>query len=121
MAGRILSIEIGNYETWVLEMDYKTKKKPKIHHFFKLPTPDYMVADGSVIIDHEFIAAMKRAFAANNIRTNKAIFVLNSARIASREVTVPAVKENKIHELLVTNSSEYFRLIWYSTSWYIIL
>ncbi len=108
MAGRILSIEIGNYETRVLEMDYKTKKKSKIHHFFKLPTPDYMVADGSVIIDHEFIAAMKRTFAANNIRTNKAIFVLNSARIASREVTVPAVKENKIHELLVTNSSEYF-------------
>lgn len=108
MAGRILSIEVGTYETRVLEMDYKTKKAPKIHHFFKVPTPDYMVADGSVIIDHEFIAAMKREFAANNIRTNKAIFVLNSARIASREVTVPAVKENKIHELLVTNSAEYF-------------
>lgn len=108
MAGRILSIEVGTYETRVLEMDYKAKKAPKIHHFFCIPTPDYMVADGSVIIDHEFIAAMKRAFAANNIRTNKAIFVLNSVRIASREVTVPAVKENKIHELLVTNSAEYF-------------
>lgn len=108
MAGRILSIEIGAYETRVLEMDYKAKKVPKIHHFFKVPTPDYMVADGSVIIDHEYIAAMKLAFSSNNIRTNKAIFVLNSARIASREVTVPAVKENKIHELLVTNSSEYF-------------
>lgn len=108
MAGKILSIEVGTYETRVLEMDYKTKRAPKIHHFFTLPTPDYMVADGSVIIDHEFIAAMKRAFAANNIRTSKAIFILNSARIASREVTVPAVKENKIHELLVTNSAEYF-------------
>lgn len=108
MAGRIVSIEIGNYTTRVIEMDYKGKKTPKIHHFFSIPTPDYMVADGSVIIDHEFIAAMKRAFAANNIRTNKAIFVLNSARIASREVTVPAVKETKIHELLVTNSAEYF-------------
>ena len=69
MAGRVLSIEVGAYETRVVEMDYKAKKSPKIYHFFRIPTPDYMVADGSVIIDQEFIAAMKKAFAANNIRT----------------------------------------------------
>lgn len=108
MAGRILSIEIGSYKTRVLEMDYKTKKTPKIYQFFSIPTPDYMLADGSVIIDHEFIAAMKKEFRAHNIRAEKVIFVLNSARIANREVTIPAVKESKIHELLITNSEEYF-------------
>lgn len=107
MAGKVLSIEIGGYETRVLEIDYKVKA-PKIHQFFSIPTPDYMVADGSVIIDNEFIAAMKKGLKARNIRTRKAIFVLNSARIASREVSVPVVKENKLHELLITNSAEYF-------------
>lgn len=107
MAGRVLSIEVGIYETRVLEIDYKAKS-PKLHQFFSIPTPDYMVADGSVIIDHEFVAEMKKAFKVHGIRANKAIFMLNSARIANREVTVPAIKENKIHELLVTNSAEYF-------------
>lgn len=108
MAGRVLSIEIGSYKTRVLEMDYKTKKTPKIYQFFSIPTPDYMLSDGSVIIDQEFIVAMKKEFKAHNIRADKVIFVLNSARIASREVTIPAVKESKIHELLITNSEEYF-------------
>lgn len=107
MAGKVLSIEIGGYETRVLEIDYKVKA-PKIHQFFSIPTPDYMVADGSVIIDNEFIAAMKKEMKARNIRTRKVIFVLNSVRIASREVLVPVVKENKLHELLITNSAEYF-------------
>lgn len=108
MAGRVLSIEIGSYKTRVLEMDYKTKKTPKIYQFFSIPTPDYMLSDGSVIIDQEFVVAMKKEFKAHNIRADKVIFVLNSARIASREVTIPAVKESKIHELLITNSEEYF-------------
>lgn len=108
MAGRVLSIEIGNYKTRVLEMDYKSKNTPKIHQFFSIPTPDYMLADGSVIIDQEFIATLKKEFKAHNIHTSKVIFVLNSARIASREITIPAVKESKIQELLITNSEEYF-------------
>lgn len=107
MAGKILSIEVGTYETRVVEMDYKSKS-PKIHHFFTIPTPEYMVTDGSVEVNPEFVAQMKAALAEKGIRTKKAIFVLNSARIANREVMIPLVKENKIHELLVTNSAEYF-------------
>lgn len=107
MASKILSIEVGNYETRVLEMDYKAKS-PKIYHFFSIPTPEYMVRDGSIELDMNFVAQMKRALSENGIRTKKVIFVLNSARIANREVMIPLVKENKIHDLLVTNSAEYF-------------
>lgn len=107
MASRILSIEVGNYETRVLEMDYKAKA-PKIYQFFSIPTPEDMVRDGSIELDLNFVAKMKSALSEHGIRTKKVLFVLNSARIANREVMIPLVKESKIHELLVTNSAEYF-------------
>lgn len=107
MAAKILSIEVGNYETRVVEMDYKTKA-PKIYRCFTIPTPEYMVRDGSIELNQEFAAAFRTRLKEYGIRTKKAIFVLNSARIASREITIPLVKESKIHELLMTNSAEYF-------------
>lgn len=107
MAGKIVSIEIGALVTYVAELDYKAGT-PKIYHAFSIPTPDEVIADGSITPVPEFLKSLKAELAKRNIKTKKVIFVMNSARIASREVTIPAVKESRIHDLLVTNSAEFF-------------
>lgn len=107
MASKILSIEIGTQMTRIVEMDYKVKN-PKIYQFFSLPTPDDVMADGSVVAAPEFVERIKNALAGRKIKTRKIIFVMNSTRIANREVVIPLVKEKQIHNLLITNSAEFF-------------
>lgn len=107
MAGRIISIEIGVMTTYVTELDYKVKT-PKVYQAFQVSTPDEVLVDGSVAVVPQFIGTLKAELEKRNIKTKKVLFVMNSARIANREVTIPAVKDNKIHELLISNSAEFF-------------
>lgn len=107
MAGKILSMEIGTQMTHLVEIDYKVKN-PKIYQYFSLPTPENVMADGSVAIVPEFIEAIRAEVKKRNIKTKKVVFVMNSTRIANREVEIPLVKEKQIHNLLVTNSAEFF-------------
>lgn len=107
MASRVLSIEVGSYTTRAVEMDYKSKS-PKIYNFFSIPTPDGILVDGAVQATPEFLEQLQNEIKERNIRTKKVIFIMNSVRIANREVPVPLVKENKIHDLLIANSSEFF-------------
>jgi len=108
MATKILSIEIGEILTRVVEIDYKAKN-PKVYNLCSFETPDQIIVDGR-IEDKEgkFAAALSEALKANGISTTKAMFVLRSGRIANREVEIPNVKDNRIGELVAANSSEYF-------------
>lgn len=107
MANRVLSIEIEQSFTHVAEVDYKTKN-PKIYATFTFPTPPDMINDGvvssSVVFKTQLLAKLKE----NGVQTKRAIFVLNSARIANRTITIPNVKENRIADMLNANASDYF-------------
>lgn len=107
MASKVLSIEIGTNLTHIVEMDYKTKK-PKIYKAFCFATPADMVNEGVVKINGLFGSFLSGKLKEQKITTNKVMFVLNSSRIASREVDFPNVKENKIQSLIYANASEYF-------------
>lgn len=107
MASKVLSIEIGTNLTHIVEMDYKTKK-PKIYKAFCFATPADMVNEGVVKINGLFGSFLAGKLKEQKITTNKVMFVLNSSRIASREVDFPNVKENKIQSLIYANASEYF-------------
>jgi len=107
MASTILCIEIGPYVTRVIESDYKVKN-PKVQNYFSFETPDGTVGDGSVQVTPDFIAEMKKGMTEKRIHCKKAIFVVNSVRIANRDISLPLVKDNKIHDLLMANASEYF-------------
>lgn len=107
MAGKIVGIEVGTRMTYVVEMDYKVRN-PKIYQFFSIPTPEDVMADGSIRVMPEFAEQIRAKLSEYSIRTKKAIFVMNSTRIANREVMIPIVKEKQIHDLLVTNSAEFF-------------
>lgn len=107
MANKVLSIEIGTNLTHIVEMDYKAKK-PKVYKAFCFATPADMVEEGVVKINGLFGSFLAGKLKEQKINTNKVMFVLNSSRIATREIDFPNVKDNKIQSLIYANASEYF-------------
>lgn len=107
MANRVLGIEIGENLTRVVEIDYKAKN-PKIYNMFGFPTPPGMINDGVVQPDGMFRSILYSKLKEKKISTKKAVFVLNSARIASRDIELPLVKEKQLKEMIAMNASDYF-------------
>ena len=104
---KILSIEIGVDVTHVLEMDYRVKN-PKVYRSFSFQTPVGVVGEAGVRKSEEFRTALHKLLDANKIKTRKTLFVVNSGKIASREVLIPMIKENRIKDFLNTNSADFF-------------
>lgn len=107
MAGKVLSIEIGQTTTRLVEMT-QNAANPKVFQAVSIDTPPDIVMDGMVQVTEQFVGMIRECIRARHITTKKAVFVLNSGRIANREVVIPAVKDNKIRGLLQANASEYF-------------
>ncbi len=107
MANKVLGIEIGQNLTRVVEIDYKAKK-PKVYNIFNFPTPQDMMRDGVIENPSMFRTTLLGKLKEKRISTNKVIFVMNSARIASREVELPLVKEKQIQNMIEMNASDYF-------------
>lgn len=107
MAAKAISIEIGYLLTRVCEVDYKTKSH-KIYKSFTIPTHEGMINDGVLTITPEFVENLKGALAANRIKSKQVVFTITSSRIASREVVIPFVKENRIADVVNANATDYF-------------
>lgn len=107
MANRVLSIEISQSITRVVEIDYKAKN-PQIYNFFSFETPRNVLEDGSVKATDTFVSSFKAGLRNKGIKTNKVVFTITSGRIASREISVPLVKEKRIQSLVTANAQEYF-------------
>lgn len=107
MAKKVLSIEVGNSLTKIMEVDYQVKN-PKVYHCVSLVTPEGIVNDGVVTVTQEFTEAIKKSLSAGKIKTRQTVFSITSSKIANREVTIPKVKDNRIKTLIETNASDYF-------------
>lgn len=107
MANKVLGIEIGQNLTRVAEVDYKAKN-PKIYNVFSFPTPPDMINDGVVAQDGMFRSLLHGKLKEKKITTNKVVFILNSVKIASREIEIPLVKDKQIKDVVAMNASDYF-------------
>ena len=107
MAKKVLSMEIGQATTRVIEIDYMSKA-PKIYQAFSLETPRDMVQDGVISRNEDFIINLKAELRRREIKTDNVVFTVSSSRIANREARIPLVKENKILPLITANAAEYF-------------
>ena len=107
MAGKVISIEIGYSLTRVCEVDYK-KKSHKVYAHFTIPTPEGVINDGMLTLSEEYISALRDAITSNKMKAKQVIFALTSTKIASREVLIPFVKENRIMDVVNANASDYF-------------
>lgn len=108
MAKHVLSIEIGQQVTKVVEVDYK-KKNPHVYRATTFGTPEDVIEDG-VIRDKEVLAvAMREELrAADMLGVKDVIFSIASSRIATREVDFSNVQESKLKALVKATAQEHF-------------
>jgi type IV pilus assembly protein PilM len=107
MANRVLSIEIGNSSTQIIDVDYKTKNR-KVYDAVRIRNPRDIVSDGIVQPTEEYVEQLRTRLAEAKIKTKDCIFTITSTRIASREVTIPNVKQNRIEGIIKANAQDYF-------------
>ncbi|MBO4399560.1 MAG: pilus assembly protein PilM [Lachnospiraceae bacterium] len=107
MAGKVLSMEIGQGMTRVVEIDYQSKS-PKIYNAFSLETPKDMVQDGVITRNEDFIINLKAELRKRDIRTESIVFTVASSRIANREARIPLCKPKQILPLITANAADYF-------------
>ncbi len=107
MATKVLSMEIGQGTTRVVEMDYMAKV-PKIYNAFTIETPKDMVQDGVIGRNEDFLIDLKTEIRRREIKTESVVFTVASSRIANREAKIPLCKENKILPLITANAADYF-------------
>lgn len=107
MAGKVLSIEIGHSLTRVCEVDFKAKT-PKVYKSFSVPTLVGVMNDGVLQPDLHYVEGLRGGLREYGIKTKQVVFSITSSKIATREVVIPYVKENKIADVVQANASEYF-------------
>lgn len=104
---KILSIEVGNSLTKVVETDFRSKT-PKVYKYFSIPTPEEVFDDGYISDSAEFAITLKKALADNKIKTKQAVCTITCSKIANREVLLPAIKTSQVENAIKANASEYF-------------
>lgn len=107
MAAKAITIEIGYSLTKVCEVDYKAKTH-RIHKSFTVQNGAEVMNDGVLTVAPEYVDNLRCALAANRVKTKQVVFTITSSRIASREVTIPYVKENRIADVVNANATDYF-------------
>ena len=104
---KVLSIEVGNSLTKIVEMDYKAKN-PRVYKCINIPTPDEVFDDGYISDSEEFAKTLKQALTDNKIKTRQAVCSITCSKIANREIMLPNVKLNQVDDLIRANANEYF-------------
>jgi len=108
MAVKTLIVEVGEK---IVKVCVSTKKNRKIQILdsFMFHTPTRSVVDGQIVDPEVLAEALKEQMAANEVKdVKKVVYTLNSSKVATREVTLPLVKENRIKTIIETNAAEYF-------------
>ena len=107
---RVLSIEVGYSVTSVCEMDYKAKA-PKVYSSFTVPTLQGVFNSDDVIeADSHYLEGLRGAMREHNVKAKQIVFSIASNKIATREVVIPFVKQNRIGDMVRANASDYFPL-----------
>ena len=104
---KVLSVEIGSKLTRIAEVDYKVKN-PRVYHTALLETPAGVMNDGNLTFTPEFVREFKTKLSQSGMKSKQVIFSVTSTKIASREILIPKVKENRIAPLVAANASDYF-------------
>lgn len=108
MASKVLNIEVGDSVCKVC-CTIPAKKSCRVTDSFMFQTPPDIVSDG--VINDAGVLADKLALELerHELRGIKsAVFSVASAKIASREVKLPTMKDKQLAETVQTNAADYF-------------
>lgn len=107
MASKVLTIAIGTDSAKISEVQL-SGKKVIVFNAYDVDFSEGLCEDG-LINDTEGLAEEIRDFIrAKGIKTKKIVYSIASKRIASKEVIIPFVKQNKIGSIVKINAAEYF-------------
>lgn len=107
MAAKVLNIEIGKRVIKVCVSEKKGKSY-SVSDKFILATPEGSVLDGQVISEIQLGDRLREELNDRNINVKDVYFSVASSKIASREVTLPAAKDEQIKSIVATNVADYF-------------
>ena len=102
---KVLSIEVTDIVTRVIEIDYG-KKDPVIHKATVFATPEKTVSDGVIEGVETFAKEFQRQI--HGFGTKNAVFTLSTNKVMSREVNIPEMKDDQISSFIDNQKSEYF-------------
>lgn len=102
---KVLSIEVTDVVTRVIEVDYG-KKDPVVHKAVIFPTPEKTVSDGVIEGVETYAKEFQRQI--HGFGTKNAVFALASNKVMSREVSIPDMKDDQIADFIQNQKSEYF-------------
>lgn len=104
----LLAIQIDNGITQVAELRVHAKSVSVLKSFSLLTANGTVEDDGTLVPSRELADALRAQLREHGIKTDKAVFCVNSDRIITREVTIPNIKRNQILTMLSTNAQDYF-------------
>ena len=108
MANKVLSIYVGSDAIRVAEMQ-TSNKTVILTNAAEISTPDNSVNDGYLVDISAIAEAIRTSIFGRGFSSKDVIFTVTSKKIASKEVDIPYVKqEKKLQSILMANSGEYF-------------
>lgn len=107
MAKKVLSIEIGQQVTKAVVVDY-LRKNPHVYNAFSFDTPPDTMEDGYLKNRDSIAQMLKSQIHENGVKEKDVVFSIASSKIASREIVIPYVAENKIDALINATAQDYF-------------
>lgn len=105
--GRVICIELGMLTTRICEVEYH-KRMPRVYHCISFDTPAGAIEDGYICDTQAITAVLKIKLKEGGFKSKRLVFTIASTKIASREVSIPYVSQQRISEIVKANSSEYF-------------
>ncbi len=103
----ILTISIGSMSIKLCEVSY-SGNSIHLQKAAVIRTPEDSVEDGFIKDELAVIDAIQQSLTVNKFEAKTAIFTIFSSRIASKEITAPDVKDNKLTQLITANAGDYF-------------
>ena len=108
MASKVLSIYVGSDAIRIAEMQ-NNNKTVILSNAAEIATPDNSVNDGYLVDITAIAEAIRTSIFGRGFTAKEVIFTITSKKIASKDVEIPYVKnEKKLKQILQANSSEYF-------------
>lgn len=102
----IISIDIGSYETKIIEAK-KSYNSIQVHKAFSFLTPDGCYENGHIKNERALIDAMKTILKKNKISSKIAYLTIKSTEIITREIPFPVVEPKEIEGMLKYQVEEY--------------
>ncbi len=106
--GKTLSIEVGDRLTKVC-VSVSGGGRRSVRNSFLFQTPEKAVEDGQIVAPDVFAAALREQLGAHGLKgVRNAAFTVTSSKIATREVKLPPIRDNRLKDIVQTNASDYF-------------